>query len=77
MMIKFNMTICMFGAMKSAPSYWLSVTREAQGKATGFAMQWWQKAFLVLRTLCKTLAIGGPVSFFRKVLLMSEGQLSG
>lgn len=67
----------MFGAMKSAPSYRLFVTGEAQGKATGFVMQWWQKALLVLRTLCKMLAIGGLVSIFSKVLLMSEGQLLG
>ena len=67
----------MFGAMKSAPNYCLSVTGEAQGKATEFVTQWWQKALLVLRTFCKTLAIGGPVSIFSKVLLMSEGQLLG
>lgn len=67
----------MFGVMKSAPNYRLSVTGDTQGKATGFVTQWWQKALLVLRTLCKILAIGGPVSIFSKVLLMSEGQLLG
>lgn len=75
--ITFNKPICMFGAMKSAPNYQLSVTGEAQGKATRFVMQRWQKALLVLRTFCKTLAIGGPVSIFNKVLLMSEGPLLG
>lgn len=33
----------MFGAMKSLPSYRLSGSGEAQGKATGIVMQWWQK----------------------------------
>lgn len=75
--IKFNKPICMFGATKSAPSYWLSVTGEAQGKATVFVMPWWQKALLVLRTLCKTLAVAGPVRIFSKLLLLSEGQLLG
>lgn len=37
----------------------------------------WQKAWLVLRTLCKTLAIGGPVSILSKVLLRSEGRFLG
>lgn len=43
--------MCTFGATKSAPSYGLAVTREAQGKATGPVMQWWQKVLLALRTL--------------------------
>lgn len=30
---------------------------------------------LVLRTLCKMLQIGGSVSIFSKVLVMSEGQI--
>lgn len=33
MMIKFNKPRCMFGAMKSAPNYRLSVTGDTQGKA--------------------------------------------
>lgn len=69
MMIKFNKPICVFGALKSDPSYRLAVTGEAEGKAAGFVMQWWQKTLLVLRIFCKMLAIGGPVSIFSKVLL--------
>lgn len=67
----------MFGAMKPAPNYWLSGSGEAQGKTTGFVMQWWQNLLLDLRTLCKLLKIGGPVSVFSKVLLMFEGQILG